>query len=83
MTTNYAADTTWTVTGQTENTVVTVGGQPVRGVQVFYQTGQGHQGSVFIPYTQYQDLGYVRAQISAAAGQMDAVGQLSGTIPAS
>jgi hypothetical protein len=73
--------TTWRVTGQTEQTQIQQGGNPVRGVQVFYTTGDGHTGSVFIPYAQYNPA-YVQQQVGQAAAQMDAVGQLSGTVPA-
>jgi len=69
--------TTWRVTGQTEQTQIMAGGNPVRGVQVFYTTGAGHTGSVFVPYSQYTT-DYVRDQVAAAAAQMDAVGMLSG-----
>lgn len=76
------AGTTWSVTGQTEQTQIAQGGSPVRGVQVFFTTGAGHQGSVFVPYAQYT-LDNVRQMVSAAAAQMDAVGGLAGTVPAS
>ena len=69
--------TTWTVTGQTEYTQVAATGPPVQGVKVFYTTGAGHSGSVFVPYSQYNTVN-VRAAINAAAATMDAVGQLSG-----
>ena len=68
--------TTWTVTSQTEQTQISAGGQPVRGVVVYFQTGQGHSGSVFIPYAQY-NADYVRQQVASAAQQMDAIGSLS------
>jgi hypothetical protein len=68
---------TWQVTGQTETTQITPGGQPVRGVNVFYTTGLGHQGSVFVPYSTY-NADTVRRAVGQAAAQMDEVGQLSG-----
>lgn len=71
--------TTWTVTNQVERDQVQPGSAPVRGVQIFFQTGRGHSGSVFVPYTQYSSTDQVRAQIQAAAAQMDAVGMLQGT----
>ena len=73
----YQGDaTTWKVTTQYEQTQVAAGGQPVRGVQVFFTTGRGHTGSVFVPYAQYTT-DHVREQVQAAAAQMDAVGMLS------
>lgn len=74
---NPADLTSWQVTGQTEYTQVNATGPPVNGVKVFYQTGQGHTGSVFVPYSQYNTQN-VRSLVSAAAAQMDAIGQLSG-----
>lgn len=69
--------TTWKVTGQVESTQVQVTGPPVPGVKVFFQTGAGHAGSVFIPQGRYNTTS-VRAAVNAAAAQMDAVGMLTG-----
>jgi len=69
--------TTWQVTGQTEYTQVAATGPPVQGVKVFYTTGQGHSGSVFVPYSTYSPA-TVRAAINTAAVTMDQVGQLTG-----
>ena len=69
----------WKVTGQTEYTQVAATGPPVQGVKIFYTTGAGHSGSVFLPYSQYNTQ-TAAAAVAAAAAQMDAVGQLtSGT----
>lgn len=68
--------TSWKVTGQTEYTQVQQTGPPVAGVKVMFQTGQGHTGTVFVPYSRYNTQN-VAAAVSAAAAQMDAVGQLS------
>lgn len=78
---NPADLVTWQVTGQTEQTQIVQGGAPVRGVQVFYTTGKGHQGSVFVPYVQYNQA-TVRNLISAAAAQMDSIGALTNNTPA-
>lgn len=73
--------TTWQVTGQTEQTQVSPAGAPVRGVQVFFTTGNGHQGSVFVPYTTY-NTDTVRRLVGQAAANMDSIGQLSsGAMP--
>lgn len=71
------ATPTWTVTGQTERDQVTPGSAPVRGVQIFYQTRLGQQGSIFVPYTEYNTAN-VTAKLAAAAAQLDAVKQLTG-----
>lgn len=73
---------TWQVTGQNEQTQIDPGGNPVKGVTVFYTTGQGHTGSVFVPYAQYNQAN-VRNLIQAAATQMDSIGALTSQIPAS
>ena len=69
--------TTWKVTGQTEYTQVTGSGAPQAGIKVMFTTGQGHNGSVFIPAAQYNPAN-ARRLIEAAAANMDAVGMLTG-----
>ena len=71
--------TTWQVTGQTEYTQVATSGAPVQGVKVFYTTGQGHSGSVFLPSAQYSPAN-VRQAVNAAAVTMDQVGALTGQV---
>ena len=73
---NPADLVTWTVTGQNEQTNIQPGGQPVKGMQVFFTTGGGHAGSVFVPYSQYTTAN-VRNLINPVAAQIDAVGALS------
>lgn len=68
---------TWTVTGQTERDQVVPGSAPVKGQQVYFQTRLGQQGSVFIPYTEYNTPNIV-AKIGAQAAQLDQVKQLTG-----
>jgi len=68
---------TWRVSGQTEETVVQPGGVPVRGVRVFYVTGNGATGSVFIPQDRYT-VDHVRSEVEAAAVRSAAVGALTG-----
>lgn len=68
----------YTVTGQTERDQVQAAGPPVRGVQIFYTTGKGNQGSVWVPYSTYnQGAAAVAPLIAAAAGRMDSIGSLS------
>lgn len=73
------AQPTWKVTGQTERDQVVPGSAPVKGVQIFYLTSLGQQGSIFVPYTNYNTT-YVTQQLAAAAAQMDAVKGLTGGI---
>lgn len=68
--------TSWHVTSQTEFTQIGTDGTPVRGVKVFFITGTGQQGSVFVPASQYTP-DQVRAQIEQAAQVADQVGSLS------
>ena len=71
------AQPTWRVTGQTERDQVVPGSAPVRGVQIFFQTGLGQQGSIFVPYTEYNTTS-VAQRLAAAAAQMDAIKGLTG-----
>lgn len=68
---------TWTVTGQSERDAIVPGSAPVRGMQIFYQTRLGQQGSIFVPYTEYTTAN-ITAKLAAAAAQADAVKQLTG-----
>lgn len=75
---NPADMVTWTVTGQTERDQIVPGGPPAKGQQIYFTTGNGQQGSVFIPYTQYANTDYVRGEIAKMAAQLDAVKALTG-----
>lgn len=68
---------TWTVTGQQERDQVVPGSAPVKGQQIFFQTRLGQQGSIFVPYTEYNTPN-ITAKIAAQAAQIDAVKQLTG-----
>lgn len=69
--------TTWSVTGQQQTTLTSPQGGFQRGWNIFYITGMGHQGSVFIPETIYPNTAEVKNRVAAAAQQSDAVGSLS------
>lgn len=71
------AQPTWQVTGQTERDQIVPGSAPVKGQQVFFQTRLGQQGSVFIPYTEYNQAN-ITAQVGQMAARLDAVKQLTG-----
>lgn len=49
---------------------------PVTGVIVYFQTGQGNEGSVFIPYSQYTPA-HVKTAINARARVADEIGNLA------
>lgn len=66
----------WTVTGTQETTQVTDGGQAVRGYRIYFRTGNGATGSVFVPETRYLP-DNVRSLLMAAAQNADAIAQLS------
>jgi len=50
-------------------------GSPVLGTTIFYQTGAGNTGSVFIPQTRYS-IKEVHKVVAAAAALLDEVGAL-------
>jgi hypothetical protein len=51
-------------------------GSTVTGVIVYFQTGDGHDGSVFVPYARYTPAN-VKAMISARAEVLDTIGALA------
>jgi hypothetical protein len=53
------------------------GGQVQEGFRVMFTTGKGQQGSVFVPKARYTP-DNVRAEIAAAAHQLDQVADLTG-----
>jgi hypothetical protein len=70
--------TSYVVTGQTERDQVQSSGPPVKGVTIYYQTGKGNSGSVWVPYSTYnQGPAAVAPVIAAAAARMDQIGSLS------
>jgi hypothetical protein len=73
------AQPTWTVTGQVERDQVTPGSAPVKGMQIFFTTQLGQQGSVFVPYAQYTTT-YVTQQLARMAAQVDAIKGLTGGV---
>lgn len=75
------APTTWVVTGQSQATDIPTQGAPVNGVRIQYRTGNGQEGSVFVPQTIYPNTSQVRDIIAAAAAQMDTVKALTSETP--
>ena len=70
------ASSTWKVTGQNQVTEIAPGGTPTQGVRVYYTTGAGQSGSVFVPMAKYTPEG-VAAAVAEAAATMDAIGSLT------
>jgi hypothetical protein len=71
------ANSSWTVTSQqTGQTINDDAGNTVVGTYVFFTTGQGNKGSVFIPDAKYGTK-YVAEQVRERANLIDAVGNLS------
>lgn len=72
------ASSGWNVTGQVaDQTILTNAGQAVTGVIVYFTTGDGHSGSVFIPDNHYTNKTFVHQAIQAKAVLMDEVGKLA------
>lgn len=66
----------WRVTSQaTDQIVNTPGNQTQTGVQVYFVTGAGNEGSVFVPNQQYNSK-TVHTMVNDAAHKIDSVGQL-------
>lgn len=69
----------WQVTAQTPNQIqVTSAGQVVNGTEVYFSTGDGNTGSVFVPDDHYNEK-TVRDMVQARADIIDAVGGLANT----
>lgn len=65
----------WRVTSQlTDQVIVTQAGQAVTGVQIFFTTGDGNEGSVFVAQNHYNPK-TVKPLIHAQAGLIDTIGQ--------
>lgn len=67
----------WIVTAQlTDQVIVTAAGQAVTGVQIFFVTGKGNEGSVFIANNHYIPK-VVKPAIHAQAALIDTIGELA------
>lgn len=72
-----AGNSGWVVTGQaTDQVINTQAGQSVVGVQIYFVTGDGNEGSVFIANHRYTPK-RVREEIHKAADVLDEVGRLT------
>ena len=67
---------TWEVTSQYAGTDTSVPGKLEQGYYVTFRTGQGHDGTVFIPRARYNPAA-VKSAIASEAALLDAVGALT------
>lgn len=67
----------WTVTGQSEQTIIDPSGRAVNVMQVSFQLPDGTAGTVNVPLAGYT-VDNVRAAIAAKAATLAAVSGLSG-----
>jgi len=69
----------YTVTSQaTDQYDFAAPGNPVVGTVVYFTTGEGNSGSVFVPQARYA-AAVVHTLVAAAAKEIDAVGSVKGT----
>jgi hypothetical protein len=74
------ASTTYTVTRQAPDQYdFSAPGDPVLGTVVFFSTGEGNNGSVFVPASRYNPA-TVRTMVAHAAKLLDEVGAITGSI---
>jgi hypothetical protein len=74
------AATTYTVISQSPDQYdFTAPGDPVLGTVVYFQTGLGNNGSVFVPQSRY-NAATVKTMVSHRAKLIDEVGAITGTI---
>jgi hypothetical protein len=67
----------WIVTGQDpDQVIVTNAGRPVTGTMIYFATGEGNTGSIFVDDGHYHPKP-VHAALSARAALIDEIGQLS------
>jgi hypothetical protein len=66
----------WTVTSSSPNTNVDTSGRVIKGYTVSFRTGAGHDGTVFVPESQYQP-SIVRTMVRTQAAIVDEIAALS------
>lgn len=75
-----ADTTTWQITAQATNqTTINQAGNVIEGVIVYFITGEGNEGSVFIANTQFTEA-RVKVAVDEAALKLDRVGRLRGQV---
>jgi hypothetical protein len=71
----------WKITAQlTDQVENTTAGQTVIGVRIYFITGSGNEGSVFIPNQQYTAKN-VHSRVKVQAELIDEIGELSDNFP--
>ena len=66
----------WRVTSQAhDQVIVTQAGQSITGTYVYFLTGEGNEGSVFVPDPIYNEE-TVKAMVHDRAAKVDRVGRL-------
>lgn len=71
------AEAAWRITGQvTDQVVNTQAGATVTGTIVYYVTGEGNEGSVFVA-NQHYNVKNVRKAVHESAALLDEVGRLT------
>lgn len=74
---NYSIPSSgWTITAQVEGSQVIPPGRVINGTTVYFSTGNGDSGSVFVPNDKYS-VETVTAMVAARAAQLDAIANLS------
>jgi hypothetical protein len=72
-----AGQSAWTITGQMTGQVInTQSGRTLVGVEVFFVTADGNEGSVFIPDNLYTAK-HVHEAVHVQANKLDEVGRLA------
>jgi hypothetical protein len=78
---DFPTGTGWIVTGQDpDQVIVTNAGKPVTGTMVYFATGDGNTGSVFVDDGHYHPKA-VHAAVGARAALVDEIGRLSSAAP--
>lgn len=70
------AAASWHVTRQNADQVDIRNGDPVTGTRIFILTGNGQEGSVFVPDTMYHNTAAVKEALQIEANQRDTVADL-------
>lgn len=74
---NFEQVTGWAVTDQAaDQVVISPAGQAVTGTYVYFATGEGNQGSVFVDDPHYTEKN-VHSAVTARAELMDRIGRLT------
>ena len=74
----FSQGATWVVTRQEPDAVsYATPGEPVYGVNIYFQTAAGNSGTIFVPYIHYPDVKATHAALARAARLADQVSALT------